>query len=97
MKVNREVMRRLEVAEKKLESTAERNYVVMDFDGHYCGECGFGLSQEQFDAWVKQQGMDVEVMIIKYAIDGEGNPLGTAVLNPADAQKEPAQEPQDKR
>ena len=41
--------------------------------------------------------MDVEVMIIKYAIDGEGNPLGNAVLNHADAQKEPAREPQDKR
>ena len=71
MKVNRGVMRRLEVAEKKLGSTVQTKCVVLDFEGRFFGECGFGLSQEQFDAWVKQKGMDVEVMIIKYAIDGE--------------------------
>lgn len=97
MKVNRGVMRRLEVAEKKLGSTVQTKCVVLDFEGRFFGECGFDLSQEQFDAWVKQQGMDVEVMIIKYAIDGEGNPLGNAVLNHADAQKESAQGLQDKR
>lgn len=70
MKVNREVMRRLEVAEKKLGSTVQTKYVVLDFSGRYYGECGYELLQEQFDAWVKQQGMDVEIVIIKYTIDG---------------------------
>jgi hypothetical protein len=89
LKVNREVIRRLEVAEKKLKSTEQTKYVVLDFDGRFFGECGFDLSQEQFDAWVKQKGMEVEVLIIKYAIDGEGDALRTAVLKLADAKKEP--------
>jgi hypothetical protein len=97
LKVNRGVMRRLEVAEKKLGSTAERKYVVTDFDGHYYGACGYNLSQEQFDAWAKQQGMGVEIVIIKYTIDG-GNLLGKAVLNClTEAQKNPALPTQDKR
>jgi hypothetical protein len=90
-------MKRLEVAEKKLGSTVQTKYVVLDFDGRFFGECGFDLSQEQFDAWVKQKGMDVEVTIIKYAIDGEGNPLSKSVSNPIEAKKEPAQELEDKR
>lgn len=87
--MNRGVMRRLEVAEKKLGLTIQAKYVVLDFDGRFFGECGFGVTQEQFDAWVKQKGMDVEVLIIKYAIDSEGNTLRNAVLNLADAKKEP--------
>lgn len=97
MKVKKEVMRRLEVAEKKLGSTVQAKYVVLDFDGRYFGECGFDLSQEQFDAWVKQQGMGVEIVIIKYTIDG-GNLLGKVDLNClAEAQKNPALPAQDKR
>ena len=71
-------MRRLEVAERKLGSTVQTKCVVMDFNGHYFGECGFDLSQEQFDAWVKQQEKDVEIMVIKYVIEG-GNLSGKAV------------------
>lgn len=49
--------------------------VVLDFDGHYYGECGHNISQEQFDVWVKQQGSSVEIVIMKYAVNG-GNPVG---------------------
>ena len=97
MRVNRGVLRRLEVAEKKLGSTVQTAYVVLDFDGRFFGECGFGLSGEQFGAWVKQKGTDVEVMVIKYAVDSEGNQLSKAVLNRIDAKKEFAQELEDKR
>ena len=97
MKVNRGAMRRLEVLEKKLGSTVQSKYVVLDFDGRFFGECGFGLSLEQFDAWVKQKGMDFEVLIIKYAVDGEGNQLSKSFLHPVDAKKELAQELVDKR
>ena len=91
-------MRRLEAAEKKLGSTIQTKYVLRDFNGYYYGECGYYLSQEQFDAWVKQQGMGVEIVIIRYTIDGEGNLLGKAVLNClAEAQKNPALPPQDKK
>ena len=96
MRGNREVMRRLEVAERKLGSTVQTKCVVMDFNGHYFGECGFDLSQEQFDAWVKQQEKDVEIMVIKYVIEG-GNLSGKAVSNcSAEAQKNLALESQDK-
>ena len=96
MKVNRGVMKRLEVAEKKLKLTAQTQFVLLDFDGFYFGECGFGLSPEQFDAWVKQSAMDVEVTVIKYVIETEGNQLSKAVLNPIDAKKESSHEIEEK-
>ncbi len=45
-------MKRLETAEKKLVSNMEK-FVVRDFGGVYFGDCGVGLSQKQFDAWVE--------------------------------------------
>ena len=39
--------------------------VTKDYDGFYRGECGDGLSQEQFDAWVKQQDKDTQVIIVE--------------------------------
>jgi hypothetical protein len=40
--------------------------VVKDFDGSYRGECGDGLSQMQFDVWVKQQDNDTQVIIVEF-------------------------------
>jgi hypothetical protein len=40
--------------------------VVKDFDGLYRGECGEGLSQEQFDVWVNQQDKDTQVIIVEF-------------------------------
>jgi hypothetical protein len=39
--------------------------VTKDYDGLYRGECGDGLSQEQFDIWVKQQDKDTQVIIVE--------------------------------
>ena len=39
--------------------------VVKDYNGSYGGECGSGLSQEQFDGWVKQQDKDTQVIIVE--------------------------------
>jgi hypothetical protein len=39
--------------------------VTKDYDGLYRGECGDGLSEEQFDAWVKQQDKDIQVIIVE--------------------------------
>ena len=39
--------------------------VTKDYDGLYRGECGDGLSQEQFDAWVKQQDKDTQVIVVE--------------------------------
>ncbi len=39
--------------------------VVKDYDGVYRGECGEGLVQEQFDAWVRQQDKDTQVIIVE--------------------------------
>jgi len=80
LKFNRGVMKRLEVAEKILGSTRQAKCVVKDFDGCYFGECGFDLSQEQFESWVKLQERDVEITVLKYTVDG-GNFLGKTVLN----------------
>jgi hypothetical protein len=80
LKVNREVMRRLEAAEKKLAPTIRVKYVVRDFDEYFFGDCGFELSQEEFDAWLKQQEPEVKVTIIKYTVDGT-NFLDKTCLN----------------
>ncbi len=80
MKINKEVVRRLEAAEKKLESIVHPKFVVMDFDGRYFGGCGFDLSQEQFDVWLKDQGATEEVVIMKYT-NNEGNPLRKIAQN----------------
>jgi hypothetical protein len=39
--------------------------VTKDYDGLYRGECGDGLSQEQFDTWVKEQDKDTQVIIVE--------------------------------
>jgi hypothetical protein len=39
--------------------------VVKDYDGLYDGECGQGLSQEQFNLWVKAQDSDTQVIIVE--------------------------------
>ena len=43
--------------------------MVKDDDGLYRGECGGGLSEEQFEAWVKQQGSDTQVIIVEVTWD----------------------------
>ena len=39
--------------------------VIKDYDGLYRGECGQGLSHEQFDSWVKAQDKDTQVIIVE--------------------------------
>lgn len=78
MKISREIMRRLETTEDKLGPTSQIKYVLKDFNEHYFGECGCDISQEQFCVWVKQQEIDVEVVVMKYTVDG-GNLDGEAV------------------
>ncbi len=68
-------MKRLETAEKKLVSNMEK-FVVRDFGGVYFGDCGVGLSQKQFDAWVERQEPTVKVTVIEYRADdaaGDGD------------------------
>lgn len=38
---------------------------VKDTDGLYRGECGQGLSEEQFSQWVKTQDKDTQVIIVE--------------------------------
>ncbi len=90
MKINKEIMRRLAEAEKKLEPTEHPKYVVMDFDGHYFGECGYDLSQVQFDAWLKLQDLSTQVVVMKYTVNG-GNKVGKIEQNSvANTQNNPA-------
>ena len=39
--------------------------VIKDYDELYRGECGQGLSQQQFDAWIKEQDKDTQVIIVE--------------------------------
>ena len=56
---------------KRLRKIEQRTFqprwrvVTKDYDGLYRGECGDGLSQEQFDSWVKQQDRDTQVIIVE--------------------------------
>jgi hypothetical protein len=56
---------------KRLRKIEQRTFqprwrvVTKDYDGLYRGECGDGLSEEQFDVWVKQQDKDTQVIIVE--------------------------------
>jgi len=56
---------------KRLRKIEQRTFqprwrvVTKDYDGLYRGECGDGLSEEQFDLWVKQQDKDTQVIIVE--------------------------------
>jgi hypothetical protein len=56
---------------KRLRKIEQRTFqprwrvVTKDYDGLYRGECGDGLSEEQFDAWVKQKDKDTQVIIVE--------------------------------
>ncbi len=39
--------------------------VTKDYDCLYRGECGEGLTQQQFDAWVEEQDKDTQVIIVE--------------------------------
>jgi hypothetical protein len=61
--------------------------VVKDDDGLYRGECGEGLSEEQFEVWVKQQDSDTQVIIVEVAWpedSSDGNSVTFKVENHAD-------------
>lgn len=83
MKTNREIIKRLETVEKKFVSIRKTKYVIRDFDGDFFGDCGFDLSQQQFDdwtAWVLRQEPDAEITVLKYNADG-GAFLGKTTIN----------------
>jgi hypothetical protein len=46
--------------------------VTKDSDGRYSGVCGNGLSQEQFDVWVKAQNGDTQIIVVEVC---ENKPL----------------------
>jgi hypothetical protein len=56
---------------KRLRKIEQRTFqprwrvVTKDYDGLYRGECGDGLSEEQFDSWVRQQDKDTQVIIVE--------------------------------
>jgi hypothetical protein len=62
--------------------------VMKDYDGLYRGECGDGLGQEQFDAWVKQQDKDTQVIIVEvcenYPADSQEHNVTFKVENHVD-------------
>ena len=80
MKHNREVLNRLASAEKKLSTAKHQKIVLKDFDGRYYGECGHAVSQEQFNAWSKQQEPYLDLIVVKMwqpnnTLDLDGKPV----------------------
>jgi hypothetical protein len=71
LKVNREVLKGLDVAERKLAATVESNYVLGDFNGLHHLDSTRGLTQIEFDVWVKQREMDLQIIIRDYSINGD--------------------------
>lgn len=62
--MNKSLIKRIRKIEKRTFQPRWR-VVTKDYDCLYRGECGDGLSQQQFDAWVKQQDKDTQVIIIE--------------------------------
>jgi len=67
------VAKRLKTAEKKLGGAVQKKFVMKDFDGLYWGDCGRACSQEQFNAWSREQGEDVLITVFKYIEDEDEN------------------------
>jgi uncharacterized protein YpmB len=64
-----EIIRRLIAVERKLGSV-KNVYVTKDMNNAlYYGRCGQGVSQEQFDAWAKEQGENTQITIIAYSVE----------------------------
>ena len=55
--------------------------VVKDYDGLFKGECGDGLSQEQFEVWVKQQDKDTQVIIVEVCAGTPADSNGEKCVN----------------
>jgi hypothetical protein len=62
--LNKSLVKRIRKIEKRTLQPRWR-VVVKDYNGLYRGECGEGLSQDQFDLWVKQQDKDTQVVIVE--------------------------------
>jgi hypothetical protein len=62
--------------------------VVKDCDGLYRGDCGQGLTESQFDNWVKLQDIDVQIIIVEVTCNNppgnEGETVNFKVENLAD-------------
>jgi hypothetical protein len=62
--LNKSIVKRL----SKFESatwTPRWRLVILDSDGFYSGECGNGLTKEQFQSWVKQQDNLTQIVIVE--------------------------------
>ena len=62
--MNKSLVRRIRKIEQQTFQPRWR-LVIKDYDGLYRGECGQGLSQEHFDAWVKAQDKDTQVIVVE--------------------------------
>jgi hypothetical protein len=75
--VNRNLISRVRKIEQRTFQPRWR-VVVKDYDGLYGGECGEGLSQVQFDAWVKQQEKDTQIIVVEVCVDKPPAHVATA-------------------
>jgi hypothetical protein len=86
---NKNLIRRVRKIERRTFQPRWR-VVTKDYDGLYRGECGDGLSQEQFDVWVKQQDKDTQIIIVEVCENkpppgvDEGESVTLKVTNHAD-------------
>ena len=62
--MNKSIIKRVRKLEQRTFQPRWR-VVTKDYDGLYRGECGDGLGQAQFDAWVKEQDKDTQVIIVE--------------------------------
>ena len=63
MGLHKSIVKRIRKIESRTTQPRWR-VVVKDLDGLYRGECGEGLSEQQFNEWVKQQDKDTQVIIV---------------------------------
>ncbi len=67
--MSKSIDKRIRKIEAQTEQLRQR-IVLKDFDGRYYGECGKGLSQEQFDAWAKQLDANIQLLIVEFSCAG---------------------------
>jgi hypothetical protein len=61
-------VKRIKAAKKKLEGATQKKFVMKDFDGLYYCRCGRGLTQEQSEAWTKEQDPEATIVVFEYSL-----------------------------
>lgn len=54
--------------------------VLKDSEGAYSGECGVGLSEDQFKSWIAQQDNSIQIIVVELSLSQNKSGSGKSCL-----------------